>query len=107
MTQVQSSNPSCLAHWTHCPTYPDLSLFHWSTLDPSPDLPLVTLPACVVQQVETGTGALISPFPGSAISLESLLLVPTPPPPHSHLARWNLHTVPLSSLALTLGLRHQ
>lgn len=101
MTHVQRSIPSCLPHWIHCPTYPDHSHFHWSTLDPSPDLPLVTLPERVVQQVETGTGALISPFPGSALSLESLLPVPSPPPPQSHLACWNLHTVLLSSLALT------
>ena len=42
---------------------------------------------CVVQQVETDTGALISPFPGSALSLQSLLPVPSPPLPQSHLAR--------------------
>ena len=64
-------------------------------------MPLVTLRACAVQQVERGTGALISPFPSSALSLESLLPVPSPAPPQSHLARWNLHTVLLSSSART------
>ena len=35
-----------------------------STLDTSPGLPLMTLPACLLKQVVTGTGLLIFPLPG-------------------------------------------
>lgn len=69
-----------------------------STLEPSPGLPLVTLPARVVQQVVTGTGVLIFPLPRP----RPFSGVPTAPKPSwCHLARWKLHTVLLSYLALT------
>ena len=66
-----------------------------STLDTSPGLPSMTLPACLLKQVVTGTGLLIFPLSGPYLLSGSLSCT------RCQLASRNLHTLPLSCLALT------